>query len=101
MGATEREALKPCPFCGGEATVSESQDGEWIAGCRDEAGCNACPSTLAPTRDAAIAAWNRRAAAAPSGARAVLAATIDKLHELAEEAQGWLNAVAEEAPDER
>lgn len=52
--------LKPCPFCGAEATVGETQDGNWIAGCPDEDGCSACPTVDKDSRADAIAAWNTR-----------------------------------------
>lgn len=67
---TEPE-LKPCPFCGGPAKLvdygadAQPDDmdldiGEWWL-----AGCEACGVQLPqqgenPTREQAIAAWNRR-----------------------------------------
>lgn len=50
--------LKPCPFCGGEASVKDYLKGKYAVGC-DIGGCLA---SLFPydTIEEAIAAWNRR-----------------------------------------
>ena len=48
--------LKPCPFCGGEATTMEIQYEGWTAMCVD---CPAETSYLF-TEEEAIEAWNRR-----------------------------------------
>ena len=54
--------LKPCPFCGGEATISDGgYSGEkFLARCR-ELSCPAASGFIRKTHDEAIAAWNRRA----------------------------------------
>ena len=60
--------LLPCPFCGGEGFVVEV-DGTWIAGCNagqervgeDERCRESAISFHGPTREYAVAAWNRRA----------------------------------------
>lgn len=56
--------LLPCPFCGEAASALQSVRvdtyGDWIAGCDNEQ-CNPQPETVSSTREAAIAAWNRRA----------------------------------------
>lgn len=50
--------LKPCPFCGGEASV-EIKWGNWFL-----VRCNNCPCDLGrswfPKKRQAIEAWNRR-----------------------------------------
>lgn len=64
--------LKPCPFCGCDATLTRTPvvDG-WHIGCRtnrNDLGFP-CPGSLSkqgfsetyPTKEIAIAAWNRRA----------------------------------------
>ena len=59
MNAPKRSetALKPCPFCGGEAISRGSDyDGYWVT-CR---GCMAFPFKK-NTRERAIEAWNTRA----------------------------------------
>lgn len=56
-----REALKPCPFCGGAANIMGSGYGNntvWSAFCDGEKACNAAIQHLSEA--AAIAAWNRR-----------------------------------------
>lgn len=53
--------LKPCPFCGGEAHLSDMNEyGEYLVECVNDF-CNVMPSTFPfRTEDAAIEAWNRR-----------------------------------------
>lgn len=59
------EKLLPCPFCGGEAIVSEHYNSMWRENPTDF--CVRCKKCLSATmryystRDKAIAAWNRRA----------------------------------------
>jgi Lar family restriction alleviation protein len=60
------DALRPCPFCGGEATLGETRAGglHWW-----HVRCEACdidgPSGLDATKAKAIAAWNTRVEARP------------------------------------
>lgn len=50
------EALKPCPFCGGRAQITEGITTGLYVECR---GCGACSEVR--NKDAeVIAAWNRR-----------------------------------------
>jgi hypothetical protein len=63
---TERgEALKPCPFCGGVPELNDyttAPAAAWVLVHRGK-GCFVSPVVKNfPTREAAIAAWNRRAA---------------------------------------
>lgn len=54
--------LKPCPFCGGEASVYYHYHGfevTWSARCKK---CSAEMAYVALTKAKAIAAWNTRAA---------------------------------------
>lgn len=59
--------LKPCPFCGGEATISSVPEGTWdkfIPHCKS-VGCLAfyigfSDEGLYGTKEKAIEAWNRR-----------------------------------------
>lgn len=60
------EPLKPCPFCGGKATVSdlgEIECPEYFAYCVDEYGeCEVNVKTCGcTTEQEAIEVWNRRA----------------------------------------
>lgn len=48
--------LKPCPFCGGGAYVSELRDGMWRAICMS---CNASGNNYF-TEAEAVKAWNTR-----------------------------------------
>ena len=51
--------LKPCPFCGGEASIAKGHDGEllpWVM-CRECGAETYCFDSVAE----AIEAWNRRA----------------------------------------
>ena len=59
---TMMDNLLPCPFCGGEATISDGgYSGEkFLARCR-ELSCPAASGFIRKTHDEAIAAWNRRA----------------------------------------
>jgi Lar family restriction alleviation protein len=56
--------LKPCPFCGGEASVKQapgiSSPVMFTIGCLDES-CIGFPAIKFQTRKDAVAAWNRRA----------------------------------------
>ena len=56
------DKLLPCPFCGGEATISDGgYSGEkFLARCR-ELSCPAASGFIRKTHDEAVAAWNRRA----------------------------------------
>lgn len=89
--ATAGEALKPCPFCGGDAffhTLRDSDD------TRIECGGNDCPMaeiyTPLLSRAEAIAAWNRRPSADPAAVEAAgppdsnvtyIATTLLEMHE--------------------
>jgi Lar family restriction alleviation protein len=58
------EELKPCPFCGGEAEIKKTKQcwtEAYSVVCKDK-GCRG--HAVKPLRDkeAAIVAWNRRAA---------------------------------------
>lgn len=54
------DELKPCPFCGGKATISKTIDGmNWQIVCRGE--CR-CMSAYFAQKEKAIATWNRRPA---------------------------------------
>ena len=61
----------PCPFCGRMPVVTEEahDEGGWMVHCpigfRDpiDSRCGVAPYTGATTREAAVAAWNRRAPA--------------------------------------
>ena len=50
--------LKPCPFCGGEAKIAETEIGGFELRCKD------CPCDFGrfwfPTEIEAVEAWNRR-----------------------------------------
>ena len=56
------DELKPCPFCGGEATCIEngSHSTAWEIGCYN-GQCAAKPSVWEPRKEVAITAWNIRA----------------------------------------
>lgn len=79
--------VKPCPFCGGQMFLSEDHVGHYC-------GCHACGMESAcvyPTRDAAIAAANRRAddPAAEKMAQALVRAR-DALERAADDL-GWVD----------
>ncbi len=69
------EALKPCPFCGGEAEVSPHEVFGSAVTCLTE-GC-AANIDLAASDAEAIAAWNKRAS------HAQLVAALREINELA------------------
>ena len=58
--------LKPCPFCGDKATITDGgfSGEQFLVRCR-ESLCPAASGTVRKTQKQAIAAWNRRAAAVP------------------------------------
>ena len=64
--APEAVELKPCPFCGSAAELLQDDDGRWTqvmcAGCGGKA-----PEVMA-SKEAASAAWNRRATSAADAA---------------------------------
>lgn len=51
--------LKPCPFCGSDATVDANFGREWWVQCNNEE-CAATTGLVPVTRHEAIALWNRR-----------------------------------------
>ena len=53
------EKLKPCPFCGGKATMEKHEYGVIELGC-DNVGCIVLPSAKHLSEEAAAKAWNRR-----------------------------------------
>lgn len=58
------EELKPCPFCGGEAHVKEvvsACETLYTVGCSNPECMGYETWLLKPTKEEAIAAWNRRA----------------------------------------
>ena len=62
--ATKTPNLKPCPFCGGEASFSDPMHAipGFQIGCMDREGCDFSPySLIFKTEDEAVAAWNKRA----------------------------------------
>ena len=52
--------LKPCPFCGSEAEITD-HGGFFTVGCTN-LGCAVTIDLLEPSEEAAAADWNRRAA---------------------------------------
>ena len=52
--------FKRCPFCGGEAVITQIYNGRWETGC-SKVGCiaNLCVATYKTEKDAREA-WNRR-----------------------------------------
>jgi Lar family restriction alleviation protein len=57
------DELKPCPFCGGEARLTQTGVSPYVV-------CERCSNSTAlhGTQELAIAAWNTRAAPEPSEA---------------------------------
>lgn len=60
----DKHGLKPCPFCGGKATVMQIPDSDlWTVGCDDELMCWGNINHIAMvfcTKENAQKAWNRR-----------------------------------------
>ena len=65
------DEIKPCPHCGPERSVCSAQVSDLSR--RWQVFCGACGSSSGScaTKEEAIAAWNRRAPAAPSGGPSV------------------------------
>ena len=60
IGGMNMSELKPCPFCGGEATIEDNGDFVDVS-CKDMF-CRGWTSCLEfKTKQQAIEAWNRRA----------------------------------------
>jgi len=55
--------LKPCPFCGGEATIepwhSPTKD-SFMVSCTNDPPCNVLPRTVGQTWEQAVEHWNTR-----------------------------------------
>lgn len=67
MTAMNDKTLLPCPFCGGEAYTTDS-DNKWFVSCHDCYACvgegydaDAWPDHMFYSKAEAIAAWNTRA----------------------------------------
>lgn len=79
--------LKPCPFCGGDATtlVGKYDHGGtfYEAGC-DSVGCWCLPSAKTLSMEHAVAEWNRRADMPPTLAQALALPEIAALVEAAQ-----------------
>ena len=77
------DALKPCPFCGGTATLRTT--GGWSGiGC-ETAKCPAHLHALTHrTPSAAIATWNHRATSAQEAQIAMLREALEAAHEALE-----------------
>lgn len=52
--------LKPCPFCGGDATLEQNFELAWQIWCANE-NCTVLSETAIGSELDSIAAWNRRA----------------------------------------
>lgn len=59
------ESLKPCPFCGGAATLQKSKHkAPWFqVTCNEENNCHMAPLVEYPVEEDAVKAWNTRAPA--------------------------------------
>jgi Lar family restriction alleviation protein len=81
----KEQELRPCPFCGGDASIHEFAD---VPDC---GGCHAL-GPVADTVDDAIAAWNRRSS--DEQAEVVGPQTIETRNELA----GFIEFINEDVP---
>ena len=57
------EALKPCPFCGHDASVYRTYNGKggYFAGCSSASDTCICGAgVIRDTKEHAVTAWNRR-----------------------------------------
>lgn len=53
--------LKPCPFCGNDASVYRMRDGGYFAGCSAASDTCICGAgVIRDTKEHAVTAWNRR-----------------------------------------
>lgn len=55
-----KEDLKPCPFCGSEASVHSGTEDHYVL-CRNDDCVAALVARSFSSREEAIAAWNKRA----------------------------------------
>lgn len=86
----ELEALLPCPFCGGEAELSNGRDDMWCVECQDCEGV-----MFHPERAGVIRWWNRRVAppsAHVSVCGPVSAETADAIGKMISQAQANMAA---------
>ena len=56
-----KQKLKPCPFCGGLAVITKTQQGNYKACCGDLKCIGSYIYLHHPTEEEAAAAWNGRA----------------------------------------
>lgn len=53
--------LKPCPFCGNDASVYRTYNGGYFAGCSAASDTCICGAgVIRATKEQAVTAWNRR-----------------------------------------
>ena len=52
------DELKPCPFCGHDASVYRMHNGNYFCGCN--AAGNICIYVVRATKEQAVTAWNIR-----------------------------------------
>ena len=53
--------LKPCPFCGHEASVYRTHNGGYFAGCSAASDTCICGAgVIRDTKESAVTTWNRR-----------------------------------------
>jgi Lar family restriction alleviation protein len=52
--------LKPCPFCGGEATTFKAEERHYVSCVNDDCIASVAMQSFS-SEDEAVAAWNRRA----------------------------------------
>ena len=53
--------LKPCPFCGNDASVYRMHNGNYFCGCSTASDTCICGAgVIRDTKESAVTTWNRR-----------------------------------------
>ena len=92
------DELKPCPFCGGNATSEHPENARWSVGCSDIDGdCMGFQSLQTFARKAeAITAWNTRSPVTDEMVERAVLAILKAQRDLGADPLSWEDATDEQ-----